>query len=149
MKVEIRKFTPTDNFRFLRLTLDKKYSKELEKSFIGYIGKGIKDLFSKEKTKKFAIIADEKFAGTIALFNVEGFNEIGFYILPNLRMKGIASNAVELIIGYIKKNTMLRNINAITTTDNVASVNILKKNGFRKLKKWKVKNELFFRKKLK
>ncbi|MEK6917551.1 MAG: GNAT family N-acetyltransferase [Nanoarchaeota archaeon] len=143
MKIELRKFKAIDNFRFLMLTLNSDSAKGLNRSFFDFILKGVKDLFSKPNLNKFVILVDGKFAGSIGIFKVDKFNEIGFYISPEFRRKGIGTKALKEMLVYYKIN-----LKAVTTPDNLATVKVLKNNEFKLLKANKRENELIFERRL-
>lgn len=149
IKVELRRFNIIDYFKFLRLTLNKQDSKELDKSFFGYLFKGLKSLFRREKNYKFAILINKKFAGSIALYKENEDYELGYFILRNFRGRGIATKASKKILNFGFKQLKLNKIIANTDLDNKASQKILKKLGFKIIKENKKEKELLWEKKSK
>jgi len=133
----------------LRLTLNKQDSKELDKSFFGYLFKGLKSLFRREKNYKFAILINKKFAGSIALYKENEDYELGYFILRNFRGRGIATKASKKILNFGFKQLKLNKIIANTDLDNKASQKILKKLGFKIIKENKKEKELLWEKKSK
>lgn len=145
VKIELRKWNIIDYFRFLSLTLNSQTRKELERGFFGYILKGIKDIFSKKRDYKFAIIYNEKFVGSIAIYkNDEKDYEIGYFILPKYRKKGIATKAIRKIVNYAFRKLKLKKIKAETDSTNLSSIKSLKNNEFKLTKRNKKGNELIF-----
>ncbi len=149
MKIELRRFNLIDYFRFLLLTLDKNYSKEFSKSFFGYIIGGIKNLFNINKFYKFAILFNSKFAGSIALYKTEKDYELGYFILREFRGKGVATKAGKKILKFGFGKLKLNKIIANTDWDNKASQKILKKLGFKVIRKDKKEKEFLWEKRLK
>jgi [ribosomal protein S5]-alanine N-acetyltransferase len=82
----------------------------------------------------FAIKLDEKLAGGIGILlkdNIYRKNvEIGYWIGESFWGKGIATEAVKLIVEYIFRNFNVVRIYAETFTSNKASSRVLEKNGF-------------------
>lgn len=148
MEIELleKKFNIIDYFRFLGLTLDKQYSRELDNTFFGYLFRGLKSLFRKEKDYKFAILIDRKFAGSIALYKEKKDYEWGYFILREFRNKGIATRASKKILNFAFKKLKLNKIIATTDLDNKASQRILRKLGFKKIKENKKEKELLWEK---
>jgi [ribosomal protein S5]-alanine N-acetyltransferase len=82
----------------------------------------------------FAILEDEKLAGGIGILlkdNIYRKNaEIGYWIGESFWGKGIATDAVKLIVEYVFRNFNVVRIYAETFTTNRASSRVLEKNGF-------------------
>ncbi|MFN8206095.1 MAG: GNAT family N-acetyltransferase [Bacteroidales bacterium] len=82
----------------------------------------------------FAIMFEEKLAGGIGILlkdNIYRKNvEIGYWIGETFWGKGIATEAVKLIVEYIFRNFNVVRIYAETFTSNKASSRVLEKNGF-------------------
>lgn len=146
MRIELRKFNIADYIRFLSLTFDKKYSKELDKSFFGYVFSGLKSLFRKEKDYKFAILVDRKFAGSVALYKEKRDYELGYFILREFRNKGIATKASKKAMNFGFKELRLSNITSSTDKKNKISQKIMKKLGFRLIKENKKEKEFIWEK---
>jgi len=146
MKVELRIFNFVDYLRFLLLTLNKESSKELDNNFWGYLFKGLRSLFKKNRDYKFAILADGKFAGSAALsYTKEGY-EIGYFVLKKYRGKGIATKAARDVLNFGFKELRLRKVLALTDTDNKSSNKILAKTGFKKIRENKKEREFLWKK---
>ena len=57
--------------------------------------------------------------------------DLGFAFLPEYRTQGYALEAATSIIDFAKKSLGLKNLVAITSQDNIPSINLLAKLGFR------------------
>ena len=57
--------------------------------------------------------------------------DVGFALLPRFWSKGYAVEAVSAVLAYGRDTLGLKRIVAITSPDNVASINLLSKFGFR------------------
>ncbi len=144
MKIELKKFGFTDYFRVLLMTLDKKYSKERDDTFFSYFFKGLKSVFPND-SYEFSILVNEKFAGNIGLFNPKNeVYELGYMVLRDYRMKGIASNAINKIIKKGFEELNISKIFAITDFENKESQKVLRKNKFKLVKRDKTKKELIW-----
>lgn len=76
---------------------------------------------------------DNRFAGTIGLNTLsKGMKraEIGFEIHPDFWRTGMTSEALKAVLDYSFSELGLHRMGAVTFLDNVASINLLKKNGF-------------------
>jgi len=146
MKIRLRKFNILDYFKFLKLTLNPETSKEFDKTFFGYIYQGIKNLFVKNNSYTFAILVNKKFIGSIAIYKEEKNYEIGYFIIPEYRKKGIAKKAVKEILNYSFNYLKLKKIIASTEINNKPSIKVLKDSGFKITKRNKKENELIFEK---
>ncbi len=143
-EVVLRKFTFFDNFRFLLLKLNPKTSGDLDKTFFQYFSQGIKEIFVKRKSYKFAILVHGKFAGSIAYYLNNGNYELGFFVFPNYRRKGVGTKAIRKISKYLFEDLRIKNVRAVTDIGNVASIKSLKNNNFKLIKRNKKANELVF-----
>lgn len=146
MKIELRKFNAIDYFGFLRLTLDKNYSEELDNNFFGYIFTEISSLFSERKNYRFAILVNNRVAGSVGLFNTPEGYELGYIILKEFRSKGVASKAAKKTLDFGFSKLKLNKIVAVTDIDNGVSQKILKKLGFKKIKENKKEKEFIWEK---
>lgn len=95
--------------------------------------------------------ASGKSIGTIDLFDVNfkhGFATIGILIADDAdRGQGIATEALSLCISYCKEELELRNIQCFVQSDNLPSLNLFRKLGFREVgirKEWYLYNGKFF-----
>jgi len=149
MKIELKKFGFFDYLRMLKLTLKSETSKELDKTFLGYVASGIKGLFNTTPRHKFAILMNGKFVGSIGIYKEKGFYDMGFYILPNYRGKGIATIAVRRLLGAMQGELDVKVIRAETKEDNIPSLNVLRKNRFKIIRRNKWSKDIVFEKRLK
>jgi len=74
-----------------------------------------------------AIIHGEELVGSINIFQVEGETCIGYWVATEWWGKGIASRAVGLILNEVST----RPIHATVARENVASLRVLEKHGFK------------------
>ena len=75
------------------------------------------------------------FAGSISLWNITEDGtcaEIGYDSLPPFQGKGFVGEAVKAVIGYGFKGMGLNRIVADLLTENIRSVRLLERNGFKK-----------------
>ena len=148
MKINLRKFGFIDYLRMLRLTLKPETSKELEKTFFGYVISGIKSWFDTTPRYKFAVLIDGEFAGSIGIYKEKGFYVMGYYVLPEYRGKGIATNAVRKLFDIIRSNPNVKVIRAETKENNIPSLRVLRKNGFRMIRRNKRDKGVLFEKRV-
>lgn len=73
-----------------------------------------------------AITRDGRLVGSIAAFVVEGETEVTYWIDRAAWGRGIASRALELLVGLVAT----RPLHARAASDNVASLRVLQKAGF-------------------
>lgn len=57
-------------------------------------------------------------------------SEIGYILLPEVHGKGIASEAVEIVVEFGFNEMNLHSIEAVIDPENIASEKVLRKNGF-------------------
>jgi len=73
--------------------------------------------------------------GVLSLHDWDNENkkaEIGYWILPEFGKNGIISETIQMVLSFAFKNDLLNRIEAIVYEDNLASNNVIKKNGFKK-----------------
>lgn len=94
--------------------------------------------------KRFAIISEGVHAGGIGIRRKHGHaGEVGYWIGHEYRNRGIASKALEILLGVAFDAMHLQRVYAIVFTGNPASERVLIKNGFEYegfLKKGRFKN---------
>ena len=73
-----------------------------------------------------AVTADELFVGTVSSFPLEGDVEVSYWIDRSHWGRGIASEALALLLGEVTT----RPLRARVASDNVASRRVLEKSGF-------------------
>ncbi len=98
--------------------------------------KWYENLASKKPTKRaFAILNEEsKIVGIVIVSRIDfrnGTAEIGYFLGKEYWNRGYASEAVKLILEYCFRYMNLRKVFARTYENNVASIRVLEKNGFR------------------
>ncbi len=81
--------------------------------------------------------------GTIAHFLVGNLMEVGYMVIPEARMKGYCSEAVEIMVDYLFLSKDIVRVQAHTDVENVGSQKVLEKNGFKK--EGKVRKSSFVR----
>ncbi len=89
------------------------------------------------KMYSFAIVSREtgRLAGSIGLFKIDHKNknaEVGYYIRKECWNKGLATEAIRLMLGFAFRNLKLHRVYARTFKENVASARVLEKAGFKK-----------------
>lgn len=94
----------------------------------------IKHNAQQHPTQHFAIIATGKIAGSIGVFLKDDVYkktlEVGYFIGEQYWGKGVATKAVELMLGYIPSHFEVVKIYAEVFEHNKASMRVLEKNGF-------------------
>ena len=80
----------------------------------------------------YAVIKKEDKAniGYVQLVKIEEGWEIGYHIAKEYTGHGYATEAVNLFLGYLKKNTKLKEVYGVALADNKASRRVLEKCGF-------------------
>lgn len=81
-----------------------------------------------------AILLDGTVVGNLCCFDRDGLREIGYWIAREHWGKGIASRSLAMFLREVKE----RPLHAFVVADNVGSVRVLEKNGFRVLRREKV-----------
>ncbi len=89
----------------------------------------------REMVYAYAIVADGRLAGSIALFRQGNIHrrtgEVGYYLGEEFWGRGIGSRALALLCDKLFQETDLLRIYAEPFAENSASCRILEKNGFR------------------
>lgn len=101
----------------------------------GDISELVRRLYDEVMEESFfiGVFMNEDFCGLIELY---GYNEkihkisIGFRLLPKSWGKGVAAEAVDLIVDYLYTKTSIEIITASSMVDNKASAKVLQKCGF-------------------
>jgi len=84
---------------------------------------------------EFAILVDNKFVGTICLEKIDKINKkasIGYWVSKAYRGRGIATEAVKLIVDFGFNKLKLKRIYAEVKKGNIQSSRVLEKVGFEK-----------------
>jgi len=105
------------------------YTEKDAEEFIGFVLNGEKD-----SRYIFAICCDGKVVGCIGVYRKDNVHrltgELGYYIAEPYWGRGIASEAVRQMCGYVFKNTDIVRIFAEPYANNAASCRVLEKAGF-------------------
>ena len=93
----------------------------------------IKSYDSKEGPFIYAVIrkSDNANIGYIQLVQIEEGWEIGYHIAKAYTGNGYATEAVNLYVEHLKKNTDIKEIYGVALADNFASRRVLEKCGFK------------------
>lgn len=149
MKIEIEKYELKYFFKFFFGLMSLKTLKEAGIFKKEFIKNFVKSLFKKHKDKqlRFAIIADKKIVGGLDLTKVSnGTFNIGCIVFKKYRSKGIATKAIKKLF-VLAKSKGAKKIIGINDKDNFASIKLIKKLGYKKVKE--DKGEIYWEKKLK
>ena len=149
MKIQLRKFSKSDYLKFLRLKTGRETRDEFQKSLFGYVLEGVRNLIDRERAYKFSILCEGQFCGYGLVYNIRNFYEIGIFVIPRYRGKGIATDVARRLINYSYKKLKMKKIMATTDEDKKDSQKILKNLGFKLVKKNKRDNILIYEKELK
>ena len=76
-------------------------------------------------------ISDNKNLGYVQLVKIEEGFEIGYHIAQKYNGQGYATRAVTLFLQYLKNNTNIKEIYGVALADNLASIKVLTKTGFK------------------
>ncbi len=134
-KIEIRSFKFGDYIRFLKVRISPKTRREFARSVLGYFVVMLKDVSSRIRAYKFSVYYNERFVGFAGIFNDKGFDEIAVFILPKYRGRGIATQTIKELLNYSFKRLRLKKVNAITDELRISLETILKKIGFKIVKR--------------
>jgi ribosomal-protein-alanine N-acetyltransferase len=75
---------------------------------------------------------DGREIGYVAHYIEAGIREIGYFVVPNERRKGVVSEAIRIMVDYLFLSRDEVRIQAKTNTENVASWKALEKAGFKR-----------------
>lgn len=113
--------------------MEHQYIRDNQESISKYISGTFPDYniskFLKNQYMFFEIRYNNEFAG---LFNIYDHNRIQkFFILPELRGKGVGTEACKVIKRIIKaQNISLKSLHCYVKKSNINAINFWKKNGF-------------------
>lgn len=83
----------------------------------------------------YLVFEDNKLIGRANLVNVNNGNaELGYRLAKNSAGKGKATKMIEALVKIAKTQHQLTSINAHTTVDNIGSIRVLEKTGFKHIK---------------
>lgn len=141
MKIEIRQWYLQDKEAFIELnnTVDCTYNDSLlEKPTTDFaVHNWIMCMVDSEfvGTLFRAVVADGKVVGQVQIIRPRGNHsvdgELGFVMLPEYCNKGIATEAVRLIVEEAFDRLPYERISAVVYEPNIASIRVLEKNGFK------------------
>ena len=83
--------------------------------------------------RTFAVVSDDRFAGVVSLMAIDrplGRAQVGYWIAVPYWGKGIATEAVRLVVDLAYAVFGLRSLGAACLADNDASARVLEKAGF-------------------
>jgi RimJ/RimL family protein N-acetyltransferase len=146
-KTEIRLFRFGDYVRFLKVRLSPKTMNEFSRSLLGYFIVALKDASSRIKVYKFSVYYNDRLAGFGAIYSERGFDELDIFILPAYRRKGIATEATKGMIDYCFTKLRYKKINTVIPEKRAAAEGVVKKLGFKLVKKDKKNKFSVWRKK--
>ncbi len=140
-RLHLRQMQDSDDKTIFQLRSDKTVSQYIKRplqknitearDFITYINDGVKA----QKYLYWAITLkeDPELLGTICLWNFskDGTAEMGYELLPSAQGKGIMGEAMKVVIKYGLNALGLKKIEAFTHKDNIGSLKLLEKNGFK------------------
>ncbi|GLY64208.1 GNAT family N-acetyltransferase [Amycolatopsis taiwanensis] len=97
---------------------------------------GLRSLARRGQCLPFAIIVDGQFAGQITIGNVIRASLrsawVGYWVSSTVVGGGVATASVALVVDHVFASAGLHRIEATVRPENVASVRVLTKSGFRK-----------------
>lgn len=113
--------------------LDRKPSKTLEDALTF-----IKNIIENDDLFYWAITktGEDKLIGNICLFEFSGGAEqceIGYELLTEHQNQGFMLEAAEKVVAFARETLRVKNIDALTHTDNLSSTGLLLKLGFKEL----------------
>ena len=141
MKIEIKKVTGKESLKiWVNWLNNKKNSTYTNRKFIKHTIESqklfIKKKLKSEKSKIFKILYNKVFIGVVEIDSIDYFNkhcDIGFMLGDeNYFNKGITTHAVKICLKIAKK-MRLRIAYGKCYSENLASVKVFKKNGFKKI----------------
>lgn len=109
------------------------YSKHILKQ---YLENAHLDIFQSKQVRLIVETIDNKAIGCIDLFDFDPFHSragVGILIADkNARNKGFASQALQLLIVYVRDVLKLNQVYCNITKDNIQSIRLFEKHGFEK-----------------
>lgn len=135
MNIRIIKFRKRDYAKFLKLKINPKTKKDFGRSLFSYAREGVKSIIDRKRIYKFAVLDGKKFIGFASIMNISNFYEIRIFILKEYRNKGVATIVAKKLIDYSFKKLKFKKIGAVCDEDKKESIKILKKLGFKLIRK--------------
>lgn len=101
---------------------------------VGHARQFIREALAADDNLIFAIVVDGSFGGCISATRQQNIHrraaEIGYYVVPELWGKGIATQALKKLCDYVFENTDVVRLFAEPFLRNAASCRVLEKAGF-------------------
>lgn len=141
-RITLRQITPSDADALRELTDDEAVYRYLptflfEKKYADkeYV---IRRLYDEciESSLILGIYRDDAFCGLAEIYGCRAAlrkASVGYRLLRRCWGMGIASEALDLMVKYLLENTNVRIVTASVMSENQASANVLKKNGFKRI----------------
>lgn len=99
-----------------------------------YINRYCADPFAEGELRLMIVTADGAPAGMVDLYRVSALHArafVGIYVAPEMRGRGVASEALRLLADYCRHRLGLRSLAALITADNADSAALFSRLGFR------------------
>ena len=130
----LRQLQPADQMALFALRTDPLVNRYLDRmppaspdALNDFIGR-ISELVQNNEAVYWVIAHEGQLIGTIGLFqfdDVNGKAEIGYELLPRFQGKGFMQEAVKTVLLFAFQNIGLETVEALTRTDNQASIKLL------------------------
>jgi ribosomal-protein-alanine N-acetyltransferase len=141
-RLELRRLSDNDKDTIFLLRSNESIKKYIDRPLINTIEEAIEFItrinngIQEDKLIYWAISFKEnpELIGTICLWNFSSENqsaELGYELRPNFQGQGFMTEAINCVIQYAFKNIAIKTLEAYTHKDNLNSVRLLEKNGFR------------------
>jgi ribosomal-protein-alanine N-acetyltransferase len=95
---------------------------------------GQRERIQNEGSHAFAILADDRIAGTVTISNIARgpfqSGSLGYWIAEPFSGRGLTTRAVSAVVAIAFTDLSLHRLEAATLIDNVPSQRVLEKNGF-------------------
>jgi RimJ/RimL family protein N-acetyltransferase len=91
------------------------------------------ELAAEDRFHELAIEADGRFAGSLVVHHLDRANghvEVGFWLLPDARGRGVATTALRLALGWLFEGEDLNRVEMTTTPDNPTVPAVAERLGF-------------------
>ena len=140
-RLTIKKIKKTDKKQLVDLIGDFRVSKTLSNVPYPYTDKDAEYWLNDVKNSKFKlnIFLDNILIGGVGLRNINiDYYELGYWIGFKYWGKGYATEACYGLLNYVQKNISFKNLKASAYKENIASLNVLKKIGFRQTGEGKI-----------
>ncbi|NCO18017.1 GNAT family N-acetyltransferase [Candidatus Pacearchaeota archaeon] len=151
MKIKIKLYDKKYFLKYIYNLLNFKTLKSMGIFNKRFVNNFFKNIFLRKKDKKesylFMILSDGKIVGGLDLTQLSGRNfNVGAFIFKEYRNQGIAEKAIRKLFVFAKKKKV-KKISGINDLNNLASIKLVIKLGYKKIKE--EKGEIFWEKILK